>query len=258
MLVLFRPWLVTPLLALVGLVISARCAWFADERYAAASARASAGCRAYRRAPRHVDADVCREDNYRRPTIGMFKEATAALARARAASARGDRAYEIGELTWALDLADEADRRATVIDEIVAARIVADALDLINKDRLPPHVRLQLFAHVQLSSARAPLESMRVHRDWLLVREPPMRGVLGRFLAAEAVADNDVTLSEMERALVAGDLARCEAASQAQSRVLPSGVDALMCPKLARVVETGARLDSAVADAISDADLPVR
>ena len=60
----------------------------AASRYAAAQERALAACRVYRDEPSHVDADVCRFDQFGPLTFKQFHVAEAQLVEARAAFAR--------------------------------------------------------------------------------------------------------------------------------------------------------------------------
>jgi hypothetical protein len=251
MLLFLRPALVLGALALAGLGAGAHAFSAAvDSRYDAGVARARAACEAYRGDGRHADAAICREDSFAVPPTRVYEDARAALASSRAAFARGDTIFGPAELARALDGADRLDRRGGLVQVMFAAEIVDEALDLLDAARVGPEARLAALAHVRLSSAEAPLEGERAHRLWLYTRFDVSAGPLDRAMVADAMNADDVELAEMNRALVAGDRARCDAAVALRRGPYRSGIDAVLCEKMGRVVATGKRLDRVVDAAV--------
>ena len=221
-----------------------------DTQFDGIRTHAEIGCKAFRSMPRHVDADVCHPyDRYRSSSFREFKKAASALEAAKRAFALGDSALAHIELQRAVDVADNIDRRSMTIDALLASRIVAGALDIIETQRLSPKDRLALLARVQLSTGEAPLEGERVHDQWTLTHDESSSGPFARVAIANQAREDDVGFAEMQRALLGGDVGRCELALTSRDR---PRFGAGICKRMAEVIATQKRLERATAGAIHE------
>lgn len=255
MLFLLRPWilgLVVTVFATVGI----RYAWReSDARLDAARARAQNQCRAYRNA--NPDANVCRDDAYAKPVIPGFKVAKKHLDGARSKIAAGDRDGAAVDIRAAFDFATDADHRGTFIGELVAATIVNEGLDVLEKHEkeFPPGTRAEIAIHARLESPRRPFETWRLNHLWFLSDRDSYAsyGPIGAALTADAMLQDDAIFAEMDRAIVAKDLARCESAARGRRGLYSRGLQlAPMCKKAADIVRADARMQSFVQRAFDD------
>ena len=91
-------------------------------RYRKAQDRVSVACRAYRSAPEHVNADVCRGfDAYGPRATEIYLRVKPALARAESGFAFGDRRAAEAAIAEGRSSLDELARIGTPIAEIIAA-----------------------------------------------------------------------------------------------------------------------------------------
>lgn len=220
-------------------------------RYEQARERAFAGCRAYRASPGHANADVCRTDAFARPLDSM-KRARDAIADAKKSAARRDVLGFAGAIARALDRANEEDDRGSTISAMIASRIVADVLDVLdaNASLLDEESRRALLARAHLRAAAHPFEAERVHEMWLAaeqvgeLRVPPVF-VVSEARATEAIVQADVTLAEMDRAVLDGDVGRCERAATHASGSGPIAFMGRSCARMREIVAVGERLERA-------------
>ena len=228
------------------------------RRYRSAQDRASVACRAYRSAPKHADANVCRGfDEFGPRAADVYRRVQATLARAEASFAAGDRRAAETAIEEALSSLDELARIGTPIASIFGATIVERLLDLL---RAHPEVdRAALLRNAQLDGAERPLESARLQHLWDLAHwnaslsEIPMP--TEATLADEMEAD-EAAFERMEDAVLASDVQGCQrAARTGGARMRANSVLPLYCEKLVRVVQAGKRLDEARAEARESATL---
>jgi hypothetical protein len=243
MLFLLRPALLAPLLLLFGLVFGACAASRgAHARFEAAQARVDAECRAYRTA--HPDANVCRDDPYAPKLMPLYHQARGHLADARVRLDAGDSEPADADLRHAFDVATKIDANGTFLASVMAASIVNEGLDLLARTPLAPGARKETASHARLRSAAHPYEGERLTHLWLLSRDGLLyRGPIGEALLADTMLEEDAVLAEMDRAVVVGDVARCERAALGRRGPLATqGIT--LCPKAAEVARTGKRLQS--------------
>jgi hypothetical protein len=217
----------------------------AYARFDAAHGRADSECRAYRRA--HPDADVCRDDPFARPVLPAFKEAQKKIDKAKAGRDPEN------ELREAFDIATRLDAHGTFLGEIIAAKIVNDGIDVIERSSLPPLVRAEIVSHARLASAKHPFETERLERLWMLGNRDGLagRGPIGAALVADAMLQEDAVLSEMDRAIAANDVPRCERAAHGRQSYLGAGDDlAFLCRKAAEVTRAQERSEKVIVAAL--------
>jgi hypothetical protein len=243
MLVLLRPALIAPLLLLAGLVFGAcTVSRGAHARFEAERARVDAACRAYRAA--RPDANVCRDDPYARRVIPAYQQGRARLADARHRLDAGDTDAAAAVLRHVFDDATRMDGSGTFIASCASASLVNEGLDLLERAPLGPDDRREIASHALLRSAAHPYEGERLTHLWLLSREDFLpRGPIGEALLADAMLEEDVVLAEMDRAVLAGDVGRCERAALGR-RGLRATQGITLCEKAAEVARTGKRLQA--------------
>lgn len=219
------------------------------RRYESARERALAECRAFRASPGRANADVCRTDPFARP-LELLKRGRAAVVQARSAARRRDVVAFGTALAEALERANELDDRGSTIGALAAARIVDEVLDVLelNRSMVDDASRAALLARAHLRAADHPFEAERVHTQWMLSEEvaearlPPVF-VVSEGRAAEQMLQADVALAEMDRAVVDGDVPRCEAAARRASDVGLIGVLGSTCRRMHGIRLTAARLE---------------
>jgi hypothetical protein len=216
-------------------------------RYAAAKARATEACRAYRAAPGHASASVCRmHDEFGPSAFDVYRRADGELGDAKAALARGDAKAADDALTSAMAATDDLGRFGTATSAILAARLVDRGLALT--DAHPELDRRRIVVAMRLDVARHPLEAERLHHQWHLARgvEQPEAAAIGEATLADAMETDDAAYREMERALLLGDDGQCRRSAEEVGRGIGGGgLATLLCDRLAAVVRTGQRLDAA-------------
>ena len=189
---------------------------------AAAQERALAACRVYRDEPSHVDADVCRFDQFGPLTFKGFHVAEAQLGEARAAFARHDAGKGGIALAAAARFAHDTDRTESFSN--FAERIVREVTLLLEEHggELDAGVRRAIVADARLEAAARPFERERVNALWVLSQyhryqfeqdEPAATGAL-----ADEMEADEPAFHEMTDATLAGDIPRCE---QAAARLGP-------------------------------------
>ncbi len=219
-------------------------------RYKRAQDRVSVACRAYRSAPEHVNANVCRGfDDYGPRATEIYGRVKPALARAEAGFATGDRHAAEAAVAEARSSIDELARIGTPIADIIAASIVERLLDLLEGH---PEVDRALFLRDAELAVRHPLESARLQHLWELAHwnaslsEIPMPSEAT--LADEMEAD-EAAFDRMEQAVLANDVEGCQRAARSGGpRMRASTIFTLYCEKLVRVVHAGKRLERARAE----------
>jgi hypothetical protein len=166
-------------------------------------------------------------------------------------------------LVRALERADRIDRHRTIVASLIAAKLfdgVADRVDadptLLDDPRLVAAIRRAAF-----TSSRHPLESERLHAVGVLASVPaqvPIRTAgFVEATATQAMEDLDVTLHDMERSAIAGDVKRCEEAStNSKGLAKQVTVGPSICKPARQIVESGNRLQDLQARAATKLSLP--
>jgi hypothetical protein len=261
MLFFVRPSVIGSILVVCGAVLGVRHAVTeTDARFQAARERAIADCKAYRASQDHSDANVCKDDPFSRPVIPAFKKAEAKIEGARA-RIHTDPDGAAKELRSAFEDATKIDRHGTLLAALVSAKIVNEGLDVLEKNEsaFTPRARIELVSYVRLGSTKHPFEAERLTRLWVLSERNPLaeRGVVGEAIVTDAMLQEDAILSEMDRAIAVGDVARCERAARGRRGLLRQGLDsAPLCKKAADVAKVDDRVLGVVTRAIKDIGLP--
>jgi len=223
---------VLPLALLVGLADHALGPRI-HERYQRVYEHVSGECRAIRKTPGFEHSTLCAEDRFGRSAFDVLKEAEAELARAKGYTAHDDDEAARASVDRALTLAHEIDLRPTFIGALVGARIVRGVLDfaeasptVIDPRTAAARCELWVLAH--------PLTGERLARTWDLVREDDL-GLVAEAWRADRAIDEDLRLSEAERAILAGDRGRCD-------RAAPRGLGPVYCARGGEIVTTARRL----------------
>jgi hypothetical protein len=222
-------------------------------RYQEAQDGAITRCKAFRRGPGHEVADVCRVDDFSPNPIPLLKDGLRAIADARAAFDVGATATANLAMDRALDDARRAEGSGTAIGEVAAAKLVRQALDLI--DRHPAEFslwrRLALMAGLTLERGEHPFEADRTHHDWTLARWNqlvPVRPLSPGVLADEMEEDR-AHFDRMAAAVVRGDIATCTREADAIGRRSELGYPRIECDKMLEVRQTATRLRAVRAEA---------
>jgi hypothetical protein len=183
--------------------------------------------------------------------IPSFRLGQADIEQARVHTNAGRRAEAATSLVRVLDRAKEIDQQgSTLIASIVASKLVDGALDRIDADPslVDDPALAAALRRTTLPSSRRPLASERLHALAVLATIPgqvPLRsGGLVEKATTDAMRDVEGTLGEMENALLAGDVKRCERAALtsrglAQQVTVGPGI----CKQAETVVATGQRLE---------------
>ncbi|MBX3185450.1 MAG: hypothetical protein KF819_00490 [Labilithrix sp.] len=183
-------------------------------------------------------------------TVPLYREGREALEEARVHASAGRRAEAASALARALGRAKELEGRRSFVSSFVASKLVAHVLDRTDGDPslLDDPVLAAALRRTTLPSARRPLASERLHALARLATIPeqvPLRtGGLVESVTTDAMREVERTLGEMEAAVLAGDLARCEQAALSSRGVARQvTVGPSFCKHAGEVVTTNARLE---------------
>jgi hypothetical protein len=223
------------LLVLFGLGAQA-LSGYADRRFAAVEERVHAQCRAFRKTPGQETATICADDPFAPSGVADWKAAEGHVKDVRALLARGESAGAQAHAEAALQVAAHLDARRRLVGALLAAKIVNEVLDAAEAHPVELGPRA-LASQVRVWAAEHPLEAVRLDRLYEASRQPErsrLPAPVVKLFIAEWIDREDVKLTEMQRALLADDLPRCERAAQ-------SPLDALLCTKMLDVVRTGRR-----------------
>lgn len=187
-------------------------------KYAAAQARATADCRAYRAQPGHANVDVCRYDEFGPHAPVTVHLADAKLAEARAALSRGDTRAAIDALHVAVSDAQHADRFGSLMGTVRAAGVIDAVIDVLDAHRaeIDPDARRAILANAHLETAAAPFERERVKELWALAHFEQLKFPDVPSNDADLVAEMETdgpAFREMDGALLRGDVAACQLAA---------------------------------------------
>lgn len=198
---------------------------------------------------RRAPGNPCDLERHSMPVLPEYKLGKQELESADLALDAGDHAGAAGRLASVLERADGIDRSHTIIGSLVAGKLidgVARRVDgdgsLLDEARLLAAIRRTSF-----TSARHPLEGERLHALAVLAGVPgqvPLRSAgLVEATATQAMADVDVTLRDMQTALLAKDVAGCEKASRRSSGLAAQvTISGGICGHAVEIVESGERL----------------
>ncbi len=215
-------------------------------------------CAAYRYD--HRDANVCKDDLYSRPAVPSLNASKKELEHARRALDAGDTRAAARHMRVALDTASTVDRLGTFIAELVAVKIVNDALDVVDSRpaAFSPELRLELASHIRLESPAHPFETMRLHDAWVAARDRRAKwGPIGEAFVTDAMLEADEVAAEMDRATVARDVERCKrAAADGTHRLFGGGDLASLCERAVTITRAGDRVRAFRRQAIKDSDPP--
>lgn len=234
----------------LGFLLIMSLGWWRSQtkaQYAAAKARATADCRAYRAQPGHANVDVCRYDEFGPTTPVTVHLADAKLAEARAALSRGDARTAIDALHVAVSDAQHADRFGTLMGTVRAAGVIDAVVDLIDAHRaeIDLAARRAILANAHLETAAAPFERERVVRLWVLAHFEQLKfpDVPSNDAQLAAEMENDEpAFREMQRAVLLGDVKACELAARQLGPHSSPGVQGRACGLLGEAVRVEKRV----------------
>lgn len=208
-----------------------------------------AGADAQSHSTRRAPGNPCDLEMRAAPVLPEYKLGKQELESADLALRMGDRAGGAARLANVLERADGIDRSHTILGSLIAGKLidgVARRVDgdgsLLDEARLVAAIRRTSF-----TSARHPLEGERLHALAVLAGVPgqvPLRSAgLVEATATHAMADVNVTLREMQTALLAKDVPGCEKAAERSSGLAAQvTVGGGICGHAAEIVESGERL----------------
>lgn len=246
--------------ALGSTVVSTGMGSRAQGRFGEARARMNAECMELEGARSRSPSlgNPCDLEKSGAPVLPEYKLGEQELAAAAVALRAGERQEAVTRLVRVLSRADGIDRHHTLIASLVAGKLiegVAARVDadpaLLDDPRLAAAVRRTAFA-----SSRHPLATERLHALAVLTTVPGQVPIASAGLveakATEAMAEVDGTLRQMEVALLAKDVARCEKAAQRSSGLAAQvTIGGGICPIAVRIVESGERLEGLRARAVA-------
>jgi hypothetical protein len=220
-------------------------------KYAAAQARATAECRAYRAQPGHANVDVCRYDEFGSHAPVTVHLAEAKLAEARAALVRGDARTAIDALHAAVSDAQHADRFGSLMGTVRAAGVIDGVIDVLDAHRgeIDPGARRAILANAHLESAAAPFERERVEELWVLAHFEQLKFPEVPSNDADLLAEMEKdtpAFREMDRALLLGDVAMCQLAAGRLGEHAHPVVQVRACALLSEEVRVEKRVRAAV------------
>jgi len=151
------------------------------------------------------------------------------------------------------------DEHGTAIGELLAAKLVDGALDILEKHRalFTPKARFELTGRMRLRSASHPLESTRLDTLYRLAHDSVGdRGPIGEALLADAMLQDDAIYAEMDRAAAAGDAKRCQRAASGRSGFGASGIAPVLCEPMSKLTKTEERMMRVTMDAVREMATP--
>lgn len=217
------------------------------HRWRAAEARLETRCTEWR-AEHGAASDPCSPDGPHKKLLSDYRAAKQRVESARSSIDRGDVSTGLGSLRSALDRAERIDGDGAVVGTLMAAEIVDGVLDVVEprRDVLGRANVAALLDGRRIASASRPLEGERLARlasiAAIPANLPVPTGPFGRAVAAQAMAENEAAIDEMDRAILARDVGRCRQAAEKPAG-LGSAVQGSLCERLVGVRRTAARLE---------------
>jgi hypothetical protein len=217
-----------------------------SDRLAAARARVKAACGAYRAAPGHAGAVVCRrEDEFGPQILDEFGAAKEEIADAAAMLAAHDAAGATRALRRAVAASRVMHAGGTLMGDAVALRTLQRTFDVLDAhaDQLDAATARDILAAAELDPAAYSLDGERLQAMWALAHQDELAGSsMSAAATADAIDAASTAYPAMALAAQANDQAACIRAAAQLEPDEDGGHHRGVCRLLATLAPTLARL----------------